>query len=110
MVSSKTLATIDAAACLIGASLYVASMPPDIRTEREKLQDELLAQSVEISVPTVELTPEEKIELVERVIGDTECQLLNREYQTALRNGKHAQAQIFLEQARAGKCPWITQL
>lgn len=109
MVSKERLVIIAAAAGLSGASLYVASLPPDLRTDREKLQDELLALG-EMRPSRIIETPEEAKKVVEEVIGDTECQLLNREYQRALRSGRHSDAQLHLESARAKRCPWLTQL
>ena len=52
------------------------------------------------------LTPEEIQDLLIEQIGDTTCQLLNREWQMAIRSGKTEEAARFLQQARDGGCPW----
>ncbi len=58
----------------------------------------------------VGLTSEEIRALILEEIGDTECQLLNREWAKATRRGRSRDADRFLQQATTKGCPWIGQI
>ena len=64
------------------------------------------ASGGEVVEARTDLTPAEIEEVLLRVIGDAECQLLNREWAKAKRRGDTENAARFLQQAKDGGCPW----
>lgn len=56
------------------------------------------------------LTPEEVEDVLQESIGDAECQLLNREWAIAKRQGRPDDAARFLQQAQEKGCPWVRKI
>ena len=56
------------------------------------------------------LSSEEIETVIAEQIGDTECQLLNREWAKAKRRGDAENAANFLRMAREQGCPWVNQI
>lgn len=74
--------------------------------EARAVKRRIIASGGEVVEARSDLSPEE-IEVIKREsVGDAICELLNREWQTALRQGKTTDADRFLQQAKDGNCPW----
>ncbi len=56
------------------------------------------------------LSAEEAAEVILGNIGDATCQLLNREWVKAKRQGRSSDTERFLQQARENECPWVDQI
>ncbi len=74
--------------------------------ERQKLK----RMGANVVESRINLSEEEKALALEASIGDTNCQLLNREWQAAIRGGKVEDAASFLQRAKDGNCPWTRGL
>ncbi len=73
-------------------------------------QEKARRMGAEIVESRINLSDEEKQRVLEEQIGDAECQLLNREWQTARRSGRVADAESLLQRAKDGECPWTKGL
>lgn len=74
--------------------------------ERWMVKRRIRASGGEVVEARTGLTADEIQDALLESIGDTECQLLNREWQAAHRRGDKENADRFLQQARDGGCPW----
>ncbi len=74
--------------------------------ERIMVKRRIEASGGEIVDSITGLTQAEKDAALIQVIGDAECQLLNREWQAALRANRPDDAARLLDQAKMGACPW----
>ena len=76
--------------------------------ERAMIKRRIRASGGEVVESRTGLTSTEVQNILLTQIGDAECQLLNREWNAANRAGRTENADRFLDQARAGGCPWTT--
>lgn len=78
--------------------------------ERLAARRRIRASGGEVVESRTDLTPGEFQDIIIRNIGDTECQLLNREWATANRQGRPEDAVRFLQMAIDKGCPWVGQV
>lgn len=78
--------------------------------EKWAIKRRIRASGGEVVDSRTGLTQEEIQDALLENIGDTECQLLNREFQKARRNGRPDDAARFLEQATEQGCPWVKRV
>ncbi len=71
--------------------------------ERQKAR----RMGAEIVESRINLSDEEKRLVLEEQIGNTACQLLNREWQNALRQGRQEDAESLFRRAQEANCPWV---
>jgi len=75
--------------------------------ERWAIQRRIRASGGEVVESRVGLTPTEVEDALLTGIGDTTCQLLNREWAVAKRQGRTEDAARFRQQATDRGCPWV---
>ncbi len=78
--------------------------------ERWKIRNRIRASGGVHRRARTGLTGEEATTVLEEQIGDTECQLLNREWAKARRRGDLENAARFRKMAEDKACPWIDQI
>ncbi len=74
--------------------------------ERRAIKRRIEASGGEVVEAQTGLTPGEIQNILLATIGNTECQLLNREWQTALRQGRTEDAESLFRRAQENGCPW----
>ena len=75
--------------------------------ERMMVRRRIRASGGEVVESRTDLTPAEFEAILTETIGDDECRLLNREWQTAMRQGRTEDAAVLLQRAKDKMCPWV---
>ncbi len=78
--------------------------------EKRAIKRRIEASGGEVVEARVGLTPDEIQDVLLATIGDAECQLLNREWQNARRQGRQEDAESLFRRAQEANCPWVGKL